>query len=191
MYSNRGRNHVASRLRIAALAAAVLGWAGGAGAGTPQQLLETYAEQAKAADPAFAGFSAERGQAFYLSRHLIKGVGLVSCASCHRKDPREQIRAHRVDILCRACHVINDEEHPNPQEAKLRYIEPFAPHAHPQRFSDFARVEEFFKVNCTMVLKRECTALEKGDLITWLLGVEGEAQYPAGRASGPQRAEED
>ncbi len=39
-------------------------------------------------------------------------------------------------------------------------------------------------------LKRECTPVEKGDLIAWLLTVDGEAQYPAGRATGPVRAEE-
>jgi hypothetical protein len=160
-------------------------------ADTPEQVLEGYAEQAKAADPAFDGFSAERGRSFYLSKHVLKGVGAVSCASCHRKDPREQIKAHRVDILCRACHVINDEEHPKPKEAKLRYIEPFAPHANPERFSDSEHVEKFFKLNCAMVLKRECTPLEKGDLIAWLLTVDGEALYPAGRATGPIRAEEE
>jgi hypothetical protein len=76
------------------------------------------------------------------------------------------------------------------KEAKLRYIDPFSPHANPQRFSDYTHVEKFFKLNCTMVLKRECTAREKGDLIAWLLTVEGEALYPAGRATGPARAEE-
>jgi hypothetical protein len=91
-----------------------------------------------------------------------------------------------VDILCRACHVINDEEHPEPKRAKLRYIEPFAPHANPERLSDAERVEEFFKLNCSMVLKRECTPQEKGDLIAWLLSVEGEPRYPAGRTTGPQ-----
>jgi hypothetical protein len=160
-------------------------------ADTPETLMERYAAQAKAADPAFEGFSTERGHAFYLEKHALMGVGAVSCASCHRKDPREQIRAHRVDILCRACHVINDEEHPAPKEAKLRYIEPFAPHANPERFTDYTHVEKFFKVNCTMVLKRECTPREKGDLIAWLMTVEGEALYPAGRAAGPMRAQEE
>jgi len=171
----------------ALLTAVSCGWA--AGTDTPQTLLEHYAGEARTSDPAFAGFSAERGQAFYLKKHALMGVGAVSCASCHRKNPREQIRAHRVDILCRACHVINDAEHPEPKEAKVRYIEPFAPHAHPERFSHFAHVEKFFKLNCTMVLKRECTAQEKGDLIAWLLSVEGEALYPAGRATGPLRAD--
>jgi hypothetical protein len=168
-----------------------LGWSTGLlAADTPQALLDRYAEEAKAADAAFDSFSAERGRAFYLEKHPLMGVGAVSCASCHRKNPREQIKAHRTEILCRACHVINDEEHPAPTEAKVRYIEPFAPHANAQRFSDFAHVEKFFKRNCTMVLKRECTPLEKGDLIAWLLTVEGEALYPNGKATGPMRAEE-
>jgi hypothetical protein len=160
------------------------------GLDTPELLLVYYADQAKATDPAFDGFSAERGHAFYLQKHALLGVGAVSCASCHRKDPREQIRAHKVEILCRACHVINDEEHPNPEGAKVRYIDPFAPHANPDRFSDYVRVEKFFKRNCTMVLKRECTPVEKGDLIAWLLTVEGNAEYPAGHATGPRRAPE-
>jgi len=178
-------------LRGAALVAgAWYATTGFTGSDTPQHLLEGYAEEAKAADPSFAGFSAERGHEFYLSKHALKGVGAVSCASCHRKDPREQVRAHKVDILCRACHVINDQEHPTPKEAKLRYIEPFAPNANVERFSDAQHVEKFFKLNCMMVLKRECTAVEKGDLIAWLLTVDGEAQYPAGRATGPVRSEE-
>jgi hypothetical protein len=175
--------------RLGAAGLCAIGVAGAAE--TPEQLLERYAAQAKAADPAFAGFSPERGHAFYLRKHALMGVGAVSCASCHRKDPREQIRAHRVEILCRACHVINDEEHPDPENAKVRYIEPFSPHAHPKRFTDHARVEQFFARNCTMVLKRECTAVEKGDLIAWLLTIEGEALYPAGRVTGPVRAPEE
>ena len=160
------------------------------GLDTPQLLLVYYADQAKAIDPNFDGFSAERGHAFYLQKHALLGVGVVSCSSCHRKDPREQIRAHKVEILCRACHVINDEEHPDRKEAKVRYIDPFAPHANPERFSDYTHVEKFFKRNCKMVLKRECTPMEKGDLITWLLTVEGGPEYPAGRATGPRRAPE-
>src|SRR5262245_49613087 len=64
---------------------------GFSGSDTPQHLMEGYAEQAKAADPSFAGFSSERGHEFYLSKHAMKGVGAISCASCHRKDPREQV----------------------------------------------------------------------------------------------------
>jgi hypothetical protein len=163
---------------LARLAASILCCAAVARADTPQDLLERYRAQASAADPAFEGFSAERGHALYRDKHAIMGLGAVSCASCHRKDPRDQIRAHRVDILCRACHVINDAEHPEPEQAKKRVIEPFTPAANPRRFSDYDTVERYFKVNCQLVFKRECTAREKGDLIAYLLSVEGPALHP-------------
>jgi hypothetical protein len=154
-----------------------------AGADTPAALIERYAEQAKNADPAFSSFSPERGRAFYLEKHPLRGLGAVSCASCHRKNPREQVRAHRVDILCRACHVINDEEHPDPRSAKKRVLEPFAPSANAERFTDYEQVERFFHTNCRMLLKRECTPQEKGDLIAWLLTIEGDAIRFEERAS--------
>jgi hypothetical protein len=162
-------------LRRMAGAAALCLVAVGAWGETPQGLLDRYRQRAMAADLAFEDFSVERGYTLYRDKHPIMGVGAVNCASCHRKDPREQIRAHRTDILCRACHVINDEEHPDPQSAKKRVIEPFTPGANPKRFTDFEVVERFFKTNCQLLLKRECTAREKGDLITYLLSVEGPA----------------
>jgi hypothetical protein len=147
-------------------------------AADPDELIARYAGQAQADDPAFTGFSAERGRAFYYAKHPIRGLGAVSCASCHRKDPREEILAHRTDILCRACHVIYDEEHPNPAEAKKRLIHAFAPAANSERFRDADRVERYFETNCRLLLGRECTVQEKGDLIAWLLTIEGPAIPP-------------
>ncbi|HZR03435.1 MAG TPA: DUF1924 domain-containing protein [Burkholderiales bacterium] len=147
--------------------------AAAARAQSAQHLLERYAQEVKQVDPSFAGFSPENGRKFYLEKHPLMGVGAVACSSCHRKNPREEIRAHRTDILCRACHVINDEEHPDPAHAKKRLIQPFAPSANPKRFSDYERVEKYFRTNCAMTLKRPCTPQEKGDLIAWLLTLDG------------------
>jgi hypothetical protein len=138
-------------------------------AGTPDDLLVRYAALARQEEPGFAGFSAERGRGFYFEKHVLAGIGEASCASCHLEDPRLAIRAHRAPVLCRACHVINDHEHPDPEHAKKRHLPPFAPTRNPERFNDFARVERYFEVNCRMLMKRDCTAREKGDLITWLL----------------------
>ena len=164
-------------LRSVVLASIVLGcsyliW-GTARAETPQQILAVYAAQAHAQNPAFAGFSAERGGAFYIEQHMVKGAGMVSCASCHLKDARYSVLAHQTDIPCRTCHVINDWEHPDPKHAKKRHIEPFAPSANPKRLSEPRYVEIFLKLNCTMLLKRECTTLEKGDVLTYLMTFEG------------------
>jgi len=147
--------------------------AGAAQADTPQQLLAVYAAQARTQDPSFAGFSAERGEAFYREPHQVKGAGKWSCSSCHLTDARYSVLAHRTDIPCRTCHVINDYEHPDPKHAKKRHIEPFAPSANPKRLTDPRYVETFLKLNCQLLLNRECTALEKGDVITYLTAIEG------------------
>jgi hypothetical protein len=143
---------------------------------SPEQVLEIYAVQARAEDPAFTAFSVERGETFYREPHVLKGAGIWSCSSCHLKDPRYSVHAHRTDIPCRACHVINDWEHPEPKKAKKRVIDAFAPSANPKRLSDPQRVETFLKLNCLLLMKRECTAREKGDVITYLIGIQGEAK---------------
>ena len=158
-------------LFIAALLSACL-----ARADTAEQILQAYEAQARADDPGFAGFSAERGEAFYKEPHVMKGVGVWSCASCHLKDPRYLVLAHRTDIPCRACHVINDWEHPDPKHTKKRCIEPFAPSANPHRLDNAQRAETFLKLNCMLLLKRECTAREKGDVIAWMLSIQGESK---------------
>jgi len=170
-------------LREAAVACALL-LATLARADTPEQILETYAAQARADDPAFIAFSAERGEAFYREPHAVKGAGVWSCASCHLKNPRFSVLAHRTEIPCRACHVLNDWEHPDPHSAKKRVIDAFAPSANPKRLGDAKRAETFLRLNCLLLLKRECTALEKGDVITYLVHVEG---GPLGNFISPNR----
>ena len=164
-------------LRSVVLASIVLSCghliAGTVRAETPQQILAVYAAQARTQNPSFAVFSAERGGAFYTEPHMVKGAGMVSCASCHLKDARYSVLAHQTDIPCRTCHVINDWEHPDPKHAKKRHIEPFAPSANSKRLSDPRYVETFLKLNCLMLLNRECTTLEKGDVLTYLMAFEG------------------
>jgi hypothetical protein len=140
-------------------------------ADTPDQILERYAALATQEDPAFAGFSAEHGHELYLQKRVLPVVGAINCASCHTADPRQEIIAHQSKVLCRQCHVINDSEHPHPKDAKQRKIPPLAPSANPKRLTNFEHVEEFLKPNCEMVIGRQCTTQEKGDLIAWLISV--------------------
>ena len=164
-------------LRSVVLASIVLACghliAGAAWAETPQQVLAGYAAQARTKDPSFAGFSVERGEVFYREPHQVKGSGMWSCASCHLKDARYSVLAHKTDIPCRTCHVINDWEHPDPKHAKKRHIEPFAPSANPKRLSDPRYVETYLRLNCLLLLNRECTTFEKGDVIAYLMGLRG------------------
>ena len=46
-----------------------------------------------------------------------------------------------------------------------------APAAHPQRFTDAAKTEKWFRRNCNDVVGRECTPAEKADFISWLLSL--------------------
>ncbi|MDH5255390.1 MAG: DUF1924 domain-containing protein [Gammaproteobacteria bacterium] len=98
-------------------------------------------EQSARAAGKFTGFSAERGAAFYRA----KGTDW-SCATCHTPDPRKPGR-----------HTVTGKA-----------IEPMAPAVNARRLTDEAKVEKWFKRNCKDVLGRECTALEKGDVITYL-----------------------
>jgi hypothetical protein len=144
----------------------------GIGAATePKDFLDAYAEQAKQADSGFKGFSAERGRAFYFRTHKIDDGFELSCASCHHADPRTETIAHRGQFPCRACHITLHK--PSDGRAAIkRQIPPLALSANPDRFTREGNVEAWFGWNCKLLLKRECTPVEKGDLITWLLTIE-------------------
>ena len=143
----------------------------GIGAGTePEDFLAAYAEQAKEADRGFTGFSAERGRAFYFRTHKLDDGSELSCASCHHADPRKETVAHRGQFPCRACHITLDKP-ANRRSAIKRQIPPLAPSANPDRFTREGNVEAWFDWNCKLLLKRECTPVEKGDVITWLLTI--------------------
>ena len=47
-------------------------------------------------------------------------------------------------------------------------IQPLAPAANAQRFTDTAKVEKWFRRNCNDVVGRECSAQEKADILAWL-----------------------
>ena len=111
-------------------------------------ILATLADQAKQADPAFAGFSAERGAALYRAEHGTKDPNVKACASCHGADPTAAGQ--------------------NVKTGKA--IEPMAVSANPKRYTDAAETEKWFRRNCKDVLGRECTPVEKGDFITFLVG---------------------
>jgi hypothetical protein len=50
-------------------------------------ILAASALQAKQADPAFAGFSADRGGVFWLADHSGGWIETPSWTNCHSKDP--------------------------------------------------------------------------------------------------------
>lgn len=94
-----------------------------------------------------AGQSADaaRGQVFFTGRH----GGEWSCASCHGQQPTREGKHASTGKL----------------------ITPLAPAANPQRLTDTAKVDKWLRRNCKDVLSRECSAIEKADVLAYLISV--------------------
>ncbi len=109
-------------------------------------LAATPAEQL-AAYSAQAGQPAQtaRGEAFFTNKHGKDW----SCSSCHTATPAATGK-----------HASTGKE-----------ISPMAPAANPQRFTDAAKTEKWFRRNCNDVVGRECSASEKADMLAWLISL--------------------
>ncbi len=90
-------------------------------------------------------FSAARGETFFKTKHGSEW----SCSSCHTGNPAANGKHAKSDKL----------------------IQPLAPSANAERFTDVKKVEKWFKRNCNDVLDRVCTPQEKGDVLAYLMAV--------------------
>jgi hypothetical protein len=108
-------------------------------------VLDHYGALARQQNPQFRGFSATQGRAFFLATPGSGELGIPSCSSCHTKDPRNQGRTRAGKTL-----------------------DPMAVSRTPTRFTDLEKVEKWFSRNCQTVYGRPCTAIEKGDFITYM-----------------------
>lgn len=84
-----------------------------------------------------------RGQAFFTTRHGRDW----SCASCHGATPMQEGKHASTGKTIRA----------------------LAPAFNPERFTDPAKTEKWFRRNCNDVAGRECSPAEKADVLAWLL----------------------
>lgn len=89
--------------------------------------------------------NADKGKVFFNSRH----GGEWSCASCHGTPPSKQ----------------------GQHASTGKPIAALAPAFNPQAFTDTAKVDKWFRRNCNDVLKRECSAVEKADVMAYLIGL--------------------
>ena len=88
---------------------------------------------------------AARGQEFFTSKHGKDW----SCSTCHTELP-----------AATGQHTVTKKP-----------IRPLAPTANAERFTNQDKVDKWFKRNCNDVLKRACTAQEKGDVLAYLMTV--------------------
>ncbi|HEY5995031.1 MAG TPA: DUF1924 domain-containing protein [Gallionellaceae bacterium] len=94
-----------------------------------------------------AGFDAERGGKAWAKENKGEEGEMMSCSTCHGKDLGKEGKHHKTG----------------------KVIQPMAPSANKERFTDAKKIEKWFKRNCNDVLARECTAQEKGDFLKYLL----------------------
>jgi len=109
-------------------------------------ILADLAAEAKAANAAFTGFSAERGATFFAATHTGGEPDMPSCTTCHSTSPHQPGRTRAG-----------------------KNIEPMAVSKTPNRYTDAKEVAKWFRRNCKSVLGRECTAVEKGDFLTFMI----------------------
>ena len=76
--------------------------------------------------------------------------------------------SHGHEWTCAACHGAVPTQ-TGKHAATGKAIAPLAPAFNPERFTDAAKTEKWFRRNCNDVVGRECTAAEKADLLAWLL----------------------
>lgn len=112
---------------------------------TPDQVLAELQAEAAKSTPNFQGFSAQRGEQFFKQKHGSDW----SCSSCHTDNPAATGKHAKTE----------------------KPIDPMAPSANGERFTNPKKIAKWFKRNCNDVLDRACTSQEKGDVLSYLLTV--------------------
>tara|TARA_B100001063_G_scaffold108596_1_gene101281 strand:- start:17627 stop:18031 length:405 start_codon:yes stop_codon:yes gene_type:complete len=109
--------------------------------------LNSLKNEVKKENSNFKGFDKKRGEKIFTSKHLGKKGKEISCVSCHTNNFTQ-----------------NGE---NIFTGKV--IKPLSPKVNPKRLSELKTMKKWLKRNFKDVYVREGTALEKGDVITYIL----------------------
>ena len=112
-------------------------------ASTPvETLLQEYRRQAT------TNFSSTAGKAFWNQPFRVSGGNEQrSCSTCHTADVRQ----------------------PGKHAVTGKAIKPLAPSVLSKRITNPKKIRKWLRRNCTWTLGRECTAQEKGDVLTYLM----------------------
>jgi hypothetical protein len=114
---------------------------------TMKTYMESLSAEAKAANPSFTGFDAKRGEAIFISKQAGKKGTQMSCTTCHTTNLKK------------------DGQNVNTNKP----IMALAPSVNPTRLTDVAEVEKWLRRNFNDVFVREGNALEKGDVLTYII----------------------
>lgn len=113
-----------------------------------EQLLKELETSARQQDIKFVAFSTTEGEKLFRTERMHSKGEKISCMTCHTSDPKKSgmTRANKV-------------------------IDPIAPVANSERFTDMTKVQKWFKRNCNDVLERECTIQEKGNFVKYMMSI--------------------
>ncbi|OYY94064.1 MAG: hypothetical protein B7Y41_09025 [Hydrogenophilales bacterium 28-61-23] len=99
---------------------------------------------------------------------LVAQVGSVSAARGEQLF-RGKFGAGKVDS-CTACHT-EDARSAGQHVKTHKAIDPLAPVAQKDRFTDAVKVEKWFKRNCQEVIGRACSPQEKADFTAYMISL--------------------
>jgi hypothetical protein len=102
-----------------------------------------------------------------LQDYAAAGAGPFSTLQGERLWVREQTGDDGKPRSCTSCHTA-DLKQGGRHAVTGKTIEPLAPSANPKRLAERRKIEKWLARNCKWTLGRECTAQEKGDLLSFL-----------------------
>lgn len=111
------------------------------------QYMNELETAAKRENRTFAGFDAARGKEIFTSTHIGKQGKAIACTTCHT----------------------TNLAHPGKNDLTGKVIDPLSPRANPERLSDAKEVKKWLKRNFVDVYRREGSAQEKGDVLTYIM----------------------
>jgi len=104
------------------------------------ELIKTYSQSASQA------FSSQRGKALWHKAGLNKQGLQRGCTTCHGENLKAKGKHYRSG----------------------KTIQAMAPSVNSTRFNKLKKVKKWLKRNCKWTFGKECTAQQKGDLLTYL-----------------------
>jgi Domain of unknown function (DUF1924) len=103
-----------------------------------------------------------------LQQFQAQGAGGFTVAAGERLWEREVINPKTGQARrCALCHT-TDLRKMGKHATTGKLIKPMAPSVNPERLSDKNKIEKWLARNCKWTLGRECTAQEKGDVLTMI-----------------------
>jgi cytochrome c553 len=115
-----------------------------------QDYLNDLKVEAKKNNSEFTNFDTKRGETIFTSKHIGKKGKEISCSSCHGNDFTKSSQNFFTG----------------------KVIKPLSPKTNPKRLSKLKTIKKWLRRNFNDVYKREGTAQEKGDVLTYILSKE-------------------